>query len=158
MNQKNRLLKRVLVVVAHVLSVPVYFGYELFVRLINRKGEAIPSDIRARIEPYVSDIDLDRVELRMDARVPSGHAGLTLGWRMFINRRLEAQNNDDMRLLIHELVHVRQCQTFGRTGMMRKYGVEWARVLSYSDHPLEIEARAYEKWALDLLVSEPDQQ
>ena len=156
MTERNKLLKKVLVVVAHVASIPVYFVYELFVRLINGKGAPIPPDIRARVEPYISDVDLDRVQLAMAARVPSGHAGLTLGWRMFINRELAATNDDDMRLLIHELVHVRQCQRFGRTGMMRKYGVEWARILSYNNHPLEVEANAYEDWAFDLLRNEPN--
>ena len=155
MTDRNKLLKNVLIVVAHVLSVPVYLTYELFVRLINGAGEPIPSDIRATVERYVGDVDLDRVRLRMGALVPSGHAGLTLGWRIFIDRELAATNDDDMRLLIHEFVHVRQCQRLGRTGMMRKYGVEWARVLSYREHPLEVEANAHEDWAVDLLTNDP---
>lgn len=158
MTERNKLLKKVLVVVAHVLSVPVYLVYELFVRVINGRGDPIPADVRATIEPYANGIDLDRVQLKMAAKVPSGHAGLTLGRRMFIDRRLVAASNDDMRLLIHELVHVRQCQQFGRIGMMLKYGVEWARVLSYRDHPLEVEANAHEEWAFDLLRNDPDRQ
>jgi hypothetical protein len=142
---RGALLCRRLVVVAHVLSVPVYFVYEVFVRTINKRPQPIPDDLRAVVGDFVADVDLDFVTLCMNAQVPSGHVGITLGRRIFIQGTLDSSKVEDTRLLVHELVHVRQRERFGRLGMMRQYGVEWARILSYVDHPLEVEARRFEE-------------
>jgi len=141
-----RILNRALVGVAHVVSPVVYGAYELFVRAINQAPGPIPHALATKVGPYFSDIDLDLVGLVMPARIPSGHAGLTLGSTIFVGTRLSAGDVEDVSLLVHELVHVRQRSRLGRVAMMRRYGVEWARVLSYRDHPMEVEARNYERW------------
>ena len=139
-----RVLSNVLVVVAHVLSPVVYGGYEVLVRVINRSPRPIPSTLANVLAPYFTDIDLAVVRLVMSARIPSGHAGLTLGNTIFVAGQLSADDTTDLALLAHELVHVRQRSCLGRVAMMRRYGVEWARVLSYRDHPMEIEAQNYQ--------------
>ncbi len=148
-------LRGVLVTSAHLLSIPVYVAYEGFVRAINKKAEPLPTELRGAVELMVTDIDLDDVLVTTGARIPSGHDGLTLGIRVFIAGEIQPDSADDMALLIHELVHVRQCRRYGRLTMMRQYGVEWARVLSYNDHPLEVEARNYQTWAHGRLTSRP---
>jgi len=142
----SRILNRALVGVAHVFSPVVYGAYEILVRTINQAPGPIPQDLSAEVTPYFSDIDLSLVKLVMSARIPSGHAGLTLGSTIFVTARLSADDAEHVSLLVHELVHVRQRFRLGRIAMMRRYGVEWARVLSYHDHPMEIEARNYQQW------------
>ena len=144
-------------VAAHILSVPVYCAYELFVRTVNRRPAVLSAEMRVVVQPYFTDL----VRLRAPAIVPSGHAGLTLGSNIFVSRPLDAGSPEDMALLIHELVHVRQRMRFGRFAMMRRYGVEWARQLSYRNHPLEVEARQLQRMAHENLIAnngEPDEQ
>lgn len=148
-----RVLSNLLVAVAHVLSPVVYSGYEVLVRVINRAPRPIPSTLANVLAPYFTDIDLALVGLVVGARIPSGHAGLTLGRTIFVAGQLSADDTGDVALLVHELVHVRQRFRLGRVTMMRRYGVEWARVLSYRDHPMEIEARNYEAWVTASLRS-----
>jgi len=139
------------VTVAKCLSVPVYAVYEGFVRLINSRGRPLRADLVAVLGGAVEDLDMDRVEIVERARIPSGHAGLTLGWTVFVDRSLSATSIADVALLAHELMHVRQCQRWGHWGMAKRYGTEWMRLLSYRDHPLEVEARRFEAMVVSRL-------
>jgi len=155
-----RVLRSTLVVVAHLLAPVVYGAYELLVRAINRRPQPIPSDLAEAVAPFFTDIDLTLVRLVAGARIPSGHAGLTLGSTVFAAGPISARDSEAVSLFVHELVHVRQRFRLGRIGMMRRYGVEWARVLSYRDHPMEVEARNYEQWVAASMqaVSQDGQQ
>lgn len=153
MNASSTAARKLLVAVAYVLSVPVYCLYELLVRTINRRPVALSAETELVVKPYFTDLDLDDVRLRAPATLLSGRAGLTLGHRIFVTRRLDPNSPDDMALLIHELVHVRQRMRFGRFAMMHRYGVEWARQLSYHNHPMEIEARQLQRMAHENLIA-----
>ena len=139
----STMLRRLLVLLAHLLSVVVYSAYEVFVRVVNRRARPLSPRLREVVLPFVDGFELDiaHVRMRAPAFVPSGPSGLTLGRRIFLTREPDADSPDDMALLIHELVHVEQRVRYGRLAMMHRYGVEWARRLSYRDHPMEIEAR-----------------
>ena len=130
--------------VAWVLSVPVYAVYEAFVRAINPAPRPLDPGLIEALGAEVCDMDLSRVRVVAPARIPSGHGGLTLGWTVFVRRAIDPTNAHHLALIAHELMHVRQAQRWGRWGMARRYGVEWIRQLSYRDHPLEVEARAFE--------------
>ena len=123
------------------LSVPVYGVYEGAVRLVNSGARPLRPELRAAVEPYATDVDLDRVRLREDAHVAAGYSGITFDHTVFVNRRLDPDVREDIALLIHELVHVRQAARWGHWGMARRYGLAWVMSLSYRDHPLEVEAR-----------------
>lgn len=148
---------RVVVVAAsYLLSVPVYVAYELILRVLNPVSRPLPPAIRVRVEPVVSDIDLDAVRVVWPARIPTGHAGVTVGHRVHLAREPDPTSIDDLTLVVHELVHVRQRERWGRIAMMQRYGVGWARVLSYRHHPLEIEARTAQAWAREFLAGAAD--
>ncbi|MCP3934230.1 MAG: DUF4157 domain-containing protein [Actinomycetia bacterium] len=135
-----------------VLSVPIYLAYEAIVRLANADRMAasrpgIDDDWVQRIVGVCGDLDLGSIRLVERSRIPTRHEGITFGSTVFVTRELSPMDERDMRLLLHELTHVRQGRRFGRLGMARRYGVEWCRCLSYTDHPLEIEARKAERLA-----------
>lgn len=136
----------------HVLSAPVYFAYEGFVRLVNldriiAAPQQLSQELIAGVGHACADLDLSSVRLVERSRIPTQHVGVTFGSTIFVNRNLSADSRVDMRLLVHELVHVRQARRFGRFGMARRYGAEWCRCLSYEQHPFEIEARRAEALA-----------
>ncbi|NOX30149.1 MAG: hypothetical protein GXP35_08895, partial [Actinobacteria bacterium] len=87
------------VLVARVLSAPVYAVYEGFVRLVNSGGKPLRADLVAVLGGAVEDLDMDRVKLVERARIPTGHAGLTLGWTVFVDRTLLATSRADVALL-----------------------------------------------------------
>ncbi len=130
--------------VAWVASVPVYAAYEAFVRAINPTPQRLEPALVSALGAEVCDMDLSRVRVVAPARIPSGHGGLTLGRTVFVRRAIDPNNEGHLALVAHELMHVRQAERWGRWGMARRYGVEWIRQLSYHDHPLEVEARAFE--------------
>ena len=145
-------LARVRVGAGQLLSVPVYFGYEVAVRAMNidrllasRKG--LSSALTERVECACGDLDPASIRLVEGARIPTRHVGVTFGSTVFVARRMDAADRRDARLLVHELTHVRQARRYGRVGMARRYGVEWCRCLSYHHHPFELEARRAEALA-----------
>ena len=93
------------------------------------------------LSPWVSDLDCDRVRIVAPARIPSGHLGVTIGHRVYLRHRPDPLDPGSRELVLHELAHVRQVERMGLLGFAQGYGVEWARLLSYRDHPMEIEAR-----------------
>ncbi len=135
-----------------VLSAPVYLAYEALIRLANAdrlagSAPGLDDEKLLRIGGVCGDLDLASIRLVERSRIPTGHAGITFGSTVFVTRELSSMDESDMRLLVHELTHVRQARRFGRIGMARRYGVEWCRCLSYENHPLEIEARNAERLA-----------
>ena len=128
-------------VAGQLLSVPVYAVYEAFVRATNRRPRPMRPALRDAVCADVGDIDLDAVRVVEDARIVTGHAGVTFGHTIFVGRTLDPRQVADVDLLVHELAHVRQAVRWGRWGMAQRYGVGWVMALSYRRHPLEVEAR-----------------
>lgn len=149
MSVLGRVGRPVMAGLAHVLSIPVYFGYEGIVRLANlRRGrDPLADDVVRLMQPFFDGVDLSTVRIVHPARIPSARSstsGLTLGSTIYLKVEPDPSSLRAMRLLLHELVHVRQGSELGRSGFARSYGVGWARHLSYRHNPLEAEAFDYE--------------
>ncbi len=145
-------LRAVGVHVGGMAGVPVYFAVELLVRVMNpRRARALGAAERAVLDP-VPDVEGSRAELLAlidpatvrivtDARLPTGHRGMTLGRTIFVRGALDPEGRGDRTLLVHELVHVAQRERWGRVGMARRYAAGYCDGFSYRNHDMEIEAR-----------------
>ncbi|MDG2114141.1 MAG: DUF4157 domain-containing protein, partial [Actinomycetota bacterium] len=85
---------------------------------------------------------LSEVSVVTPARLPTKHRGMTLGRTIFVKGGLDMDSARDRELLVHEMVHVAQRERSGRVGMAWSYSRLYADGFSYSDHELEVEARA----------------
>ncbi len=128
--------------VSRPLSVPVFAIYGALLGLLNpRRGRPISPELLEALAPHVSDLDHRRVRLVSPALIPTGHLGVTIGHRIYLEVAPDVSDPASMALLLHELAHVRQVERMGLLGFAHSYGVQWAHGLSYRDHPLEVEAR-----------------
>ncbi len=128
--------------VSHVAAVPVFFSYGAVLALLNpRRGTPVPAEISEVLRPWTADLEWPRVRIVAPALIPTGHLGVTIGHRIYLRSRPEPLDVRWRDLVLHELAHVRQVERMGLLGFAHGYGVEWARTLSYRDHPMEIEAR-----------------
>lgn len=101
---------------------------------------------------HVPRRQLDRARLHRVRWLASGAHGMTLGRHVLLVRGHE----DGVRLVAHELVHVRQWSEQGRVRFLARYLRDYARNLvrlrshraAYLAIPAEVEARAEaERWA-----------
>ena len=151
--------KRALIALSQVLSIPVFFAYEGFVRAVNvgRQRAKLPADAATLLASYYPDLDLSTVRIVQPAVIPSARgstSALTLGTTIFSKVEPDPTSTRAMWLMLHELMHVDQNRRHGRPGFARRYGVGWARTLNYRDIPLEAEAFAYEASCRDELRAE----
>lgn len=135
---------------AQVLSIPVYYAYVAVVRLANlgRRRAPLADDVVALMVPHFDGLDLSAVRVVQPAIIPSARpstSGLTLGSTIYLKVAPDARSLPAMRLVLHELVHVRQNAERGGPGFARAYGVGWASHFSYRRNPLEVEAFDHEE-------------
>ena len=125
-------------------------------RVVNA-GRRRPLRARERriLEPFVPDLDLDRVVIVERTHLPIGPGmrAMTLGHTIYVRGMpLEPGSIRDMSLLLHELVHVRQVIAAGSVWrFLCAYGREWITRLSYAANALEVEARDVERANLEAL-------
>lgn len=149
MSVLGRIGRPILGAAAQVLSVPVYFGFAGVVRVANigRPRRPLDPDVAALMEPHFTDLDLTTVRIVHPAVIPSARrstSGLTIGSTIHLKVAPSADDLRAMRLVLHELVHVRQNADLGSTRFAHRYGVGWARHVSYRENPFEVEAYGYE--------------
>ena len=95
---------------------------------------------------HVAPIDARRARVVVVGRLTPGVAGLTLGRWILIRRGRE----QDLALIAHELVHVRQWRERGAVRFLVTYLVAYGRgrragldhAAAYAAIPAEVEARA----------------
>jgi hypothetical protein len=138
--------------VAGWVSIPVYFGLEGAIRLLNLgRSQALSTEMADLVARSGSNAELERVRLVSPARLPIKHGAITLGHTVFSREELRADELGHVHLMVHELVHVVQCQGLGRVGMAMAYGRGWVDGFSYEQHHMEVEARAAADEALPIL-------
>lgn len=144
-------LRRVAMGVGGALGIPVYFGLEALIRLLNvgRGRPLVDAEIEVvaaacNHEPCrcLGAVELDLVRIASNALLPIAHRAITLGRTVFVKGVLDMSQERDRSLLVHELVHVAQRERHGRVGMARLYSAHFCDGFSYRKHVMEIEARA----------------
>lgn len=96
---------------------------------------------------HVAPIDADRARLVTVPWLTPGVAGMTIGRWILLRRGRE----DDLSLIAHELVHVRQWRERGAVRFLASYLVAYARGRwaglghhgAYAAIPAEVEARRF---------------
>ncbi|MFT7650222.1 MAG: hypothetical protein ACI8Y4_004991 [Candidatus Poriferisodalaceae bacterium] len=135
--------------VAGWLSIPVYFGLEAIIRVLNvGKDASMDAAMRAAMVAAHVDVDMDRLRLVAPATLPIKNPAITLGHTVFARRSMDGSDISDVHLMAHELCHVVQRERLGRVAMAVHYGRGWVEGFSYTDHVMEVEARAYADEAL----------
>lgn len=127
-------------------------------RLLRETGYDTDA-LRVRLAP----IDPDRVNVWPASPIMkmfwrSGVRGVTMWKGVFVDRELFSGDRDRLaRLVIHELVHVRQFHDAGYVGFSLRYATDYITGLlagksgrqAYLDIPAEVEARELTKRIVD---------
>jgi hypothetical protein len=128
-------------------------GFEwLFSSLVNRgKGRPLSDRSMRAMSGFFPRLDLNEVELVTGATlaVASRYKGLTLGNRIYLRKRFDECSLDpngqprDMKLLMHELVHVEQYHRLGWFRFACQYGKGALSTWDHDNIPLEREAISF---------------
>ena len=113
----------------------------------------LPECLRQWVDENMEGINADKVRFIAVDRLPfqwvpgfKKHiVGITIINRIYIRRRflpLDLCDKKTIRLILHELVHIRQVNRMGAPAFLFFY--LWTLRKGYYDHPLEIEAREEE--------------
>jgi hypothetical protein len=128
--------------VAAVLAFYVYIlpGVTLLNRCKVRQALGNPS--RVMLGPLFADVDLSQVKIVANAIMPwpRPRRAITLGSSVYIRDGFDQAKSRDLRLLLHELVHVDQYRRLGMLGFIWAYGRALGRSGSYRKNSLEVEA------------------
>lgn len=128
-----------------ILGVLVYSFHRIWCAVLNDHAlEPIPPGVREVLAPLVPELDLEHVWMADQARLvlPRRFRAITLGHCIYIRRTWNPFDRGDVRLLLHELVHVVQYarDSWGWFGFAGRYGAGVVGGWSWSAHPMEIEA------------------
>jgi hypothetical protein len=125
---------------------PVGLAFEELATFVLRGGRPMESWDSAReiLAGFLPELDLETVRVRHRARlaIPRRYRAITLGSGIYARPALEASRLEDLELLLHELVHVRQYRRLSRLGFAWVYGAEIGAV-GYRRNALETEAREF---------------
>ncbi len=130
------------------LGLGVYLFHEAWCWLFNRRGlRPLDAEMKRALEGLAPIPDLEAVRLndRSLLVLPRRFRAITLASGIYARGGLTASNPTDMRLLLHELVHVAQVRRHGSAWRFAwEYGAGVAAGWSWADHPMEVEAIAHE--------------
>lgn len=128
-------------------GVALYYSDKALMKVWNPgKKKKLEPMVKEIMSEFFSDVDLDRVRLRLNSTLltygsPDAMVlGHTIYWR---SSSFDPCDPADMSLLMHELVHVRQCENDGEVKFACKYGAGVVSTLSYESIPYEKEAEAF---------------
>lgn len=132
-----------------VLGVLIFSFHRLWCAILNDGSlSPIPPGVRDLLTPLVPDIELDKVWIADRARLalPRPFRAITLGRSIYIRGPWDPHDLTDVRLLLHELVHVTQYvrDAWGWFGFSGRYGAGVVGRWSWAGHPMEIEAIDHE--------------
>jgi hypothetical protein len=120
--------------------------YYLIMYLANyfKSRVALSTCLKNVLKSDFPSVALDDVRVVEDAvMVPRGRA-MTEGHTIYFRDKFSEDNSDDLRDLMHELVHVRQYEACGDCAFAVIYAYYYVNgFFSYEDIPLEIEARDF---------------
>ncbi len=137
-------LRRLCLPVAWLGGACTFAALQVICRAANPRRRT-PMPALDRLRPFFPDLPLERVRLRLGAHLPiaKNMSAITLGWTVYLRQsELDLGRFQDIELLAHELVHVRQYAKLGRLRFGARYG---AGVLEggYWEHPMEQEAYGF---------------
>lgn len=131
-----------------VAAVVAFYVYILpGVTLLNRWKirQALSDPTRAMLGALFVDVDLPQVKIVANAIIPwpRPKRAITLGSSVYVRYGFDQAKSRDLRLLLHELVHVDQYRRLGMLGFIWSYGRALGRSGSYRKNSLEVEAFAF---------------
>jgi hypothetical protein len=133
-----------------------FFGYPIV--WLSASGELKPLSARVKyvMEYFFPDLDLDSVQIATDASaaIPGDKDAVTLNTSIYIMGAFDECDKENMRLLMHELVHVRQYMNKGWARFSCDYALQFlASGGSYEDIPMEQKARKFADDNHDAMVA-----
>ncbi|MGC9504319.1 eCIS core domain-containing protein [Baaleninema sp.] len=122
------------------------------------RPQSLDDTQKAYLRPYFGDL-VDRVRIVYDAQLMDNWVGANLridlgysnaqvyGYRIYVNESYRPDNLEQITLLAHELIHVRQSEELGGLGEFGyQYFLEYKRAdRVYENNIFEKEAFAFEK-------------
>lgn len=136
------------------LGLILYNGAKGAAKTINvgKSANPLPDLTRARLEWLFPTVDVGRVRIIQGANLPANWFvqpnsidAMTFGWEIYMKTEGDVENDyNNLLILTHELVHVRQIRDLGEGEFARRYGEQWEQSGGYSDSmPLENEAYSF---------------
>lgn len=140
-----------------VLGVVIFSFHRLWCAVLNDGSlQSIPRGVQNLLAPLAPALDLDQVWIADGARLalPRRFRAITLGRCIYIRGTWDPHSLRDLRLLLHELVHVTQYvrDGWGWFGFAGRYGAGVVGRWSWATHPMETEAIHHEHESADLLA------
>jgi len=128
-----------------------YIGISIY-GFVTRPGDIhnLSASVISIMKHFFPSIDFDKITVRLGAKiiVRSGKRGMAIGRTIYLKQRtFDHCDERDMKLLMHELVHVRQYLDYGsvlpgvRSGCA--YGQGFTQNWSSETNPKEVEARNF---------------
>jgi hypothetical protein len=133
----------------------IYLGIIKLINFYKNRIKLSPSLQRILSNHYPS-IDLYKIKIiSMANGILYGKTGLTQGNEIFFKCTFSENNIDNLKLLLHELVHVKQYTKYGMWKFYILYAYGYInKVFSYPDIPLEKEAFDYAGRVSDSFLSD----
>jgi hypothetical protein len=122
----------------------IYLG---IIKLINfnKKRIKLSPALQRSLSTYYPSVNLDKVRITSMANgILYGKTALVQGNDIFYKYIFSEKNTDDLKLLLHELIHVKQYREYGiaKFYVLYAYGYIY-NMFSYPDIPIEKEAFDY---------------
>ncbi|HOY31674.1 MAG TPA: DUF4157 domain-containing protein [Bacteroidales bacterium] len=132
------------------VGITVYFATKAMAKIINHNKRRCPiyPDTEKKISFLFPSLDLSRVRIIKNATLPANWfknskqtEGMTLGWSIYL-KESDLYNYEEIKLLVHELNHVRQIRELGEFRFAARYGEQFMEY-GYYNMPLEKESYDY---------------
>lgn len=121
------------------------FKWELKILNFNKFYVKLSECLSGVIREILPTVNTDHIRLMPNARgIPKGIDAVTFGYEIYIKGVFSEENYYDLKLLLHEMVHVRQYEEKGKFLFKAHYGFGYvSENFSYENIPLEKEAREF---------------
>lgn len=133
----------------------IYLGTLLLINVFKKRLK-LSLYLQGVLKTYYPTINLDKVTIITKANgIPYGKIALTEGYKIFCRNDFSENKTEDLKLLLHELVHVKQYYDRGIGAFYIAYAYEYINeMFSYSNIPMEKEAVDYEGRICDVFLSD----
>ena len=123
-----------------------------------KKRIKLSTSLRRTLKDYYPSIDPDKVRIISSANgILYGKTGLTQGNEIFFKCTFSENNIDNLKLLLHELVHVKQYTKYGMWKFYILYAYGYIKkMFSYRNIPMEVEAFDYTDSIFEKFLAEFD--
>lgn len=140
-----------------IVGVLIFSFHRLWCAVLNDRYLApISPGVQEVLGPLLPELDLDQVWVAPRAQLvlPRAFRAITLGRCIYVRGDWDPRSLGDVRLLLHELVHVGQYvrDGWGWLGFAGRYGAGVVGPWSWAGHPMEIEAIDHEHLSAAVLA------